>query len=257
MNRKITLIVLFLLLMPGVERRSDIAYTTISELEWQRVEEESRSMDITVTPTDVPLPTATYSPSPTVTPTAVPTAVPTSTPTAIPTPTATPTPLPTATPTDTPVPTATPSPMGYRLDAKMGHMGRFRIADVGVDVALTDDFTQPNCDKDDLACFWEMPSFYEPDDYWSMIGDHCNQGFSVIDKCVPDKTVVEIYDKTGVKRRYICKEVIPNCDNDFSHDMELPDGRTVWRVYHGAGTLFVFTCYPRHPKIIIVVFAEI
>ena len=166
----------------------------------------------------------------------------------IPSPTPSPTPIPTATPTQIPKPT-------YNLNGKMGDMGRFCILDVGVDVALTSEATQENCDKPDLAYYDWYGKEWMYEHSYQLIGDHCYQGFDKIANCKVG-TIAEIYNKDGVYRRYKCEKIFPGLINN-GFNFVFNDGKILEEMYNGPDVLFVYTCYPKHPKVIVLLFREI
>jgi len=171
--------------------------------------------------------------------------------------------IPEITQTPTPLPTSTPTPTpAYRYDAPMGNIGRFCIRDAGVDVALNEAYVSDGyayakqyCDAADSAFYIWYGREWMYEDSYQLIGDHCNQGFSAIEKCVPGETYAEIYDRNGVYRRYICTDIIKNALN-LDTGFLMPDGTVVTDIYRGPDTLLVYTCYPKHPKVIIIIFKE-
>lgn len=131
-------------------------------------------------------------------------------------------------------------------------MGRFKIERLGIDVGVTDDFTQANVDKDDLAVYYEYGG-WSYCTYFEYIGDHNYQAF----KNLPNVRVgdtAELYDKNGTYRKLVCiaveKDIVSTTtDGFFKGDEELED------IYPEC--LFVSTCYPKHPKVMCAVFKDI
>ena len=182
----------------------------------------------------------------------IPTEEPTPEPTSTQSPTSTPTPEPTSTntPTPSPIPIKTFAPHTNRTFA---NMGRLQIPSIDIDVAVTDDCTQANCDKQDLAIYYEYGT-WEGCTYYEYIGDHSNQEFRNLPKIqVGDKAY--LYNKEGkITRELECEEVVFNILYTEYEGMKL-NGEDFDEMH--PDRLYLSTCCPKDPIVMVAVMKDV
>ena len=126
-----------------------------------------------------------------------------------------------------------------------GAVGRWVIPDVGVNVACYASSEQSVCDRKDSACYFTLGS-------QKVIGDHWNQGFGAIKKCVVG-TKAYMDTKDG-KQWYICTGVIPDGHNTGS---ALTDADYNPLTEANPGGITCYTCNGNWKNVTIVLFSKI
>ena len=124
------------------------------------------------------------------------------------------------------------------------YVGRFKIADVGVNVALYDSYSQDVVDKKDSAAY-----FYG----WKhmIIADHKNQGFDKIKKCTVGMVAEIIED--NITTTYKCIAIMQG--HNTGKTLTDNNGTLISEIYPGA--LVCYTCNENWKNITIVFFQKI
>lgn len=111
-----------------------------------------------------------------------------------------------------------------------GFLGRLRIPDADIDVALYDSSEQSVCNRWDSACVFTIYPYIG-----KVIADHCNQEFSTLKK-VTVGTLGEITLADGTVRPIRCVEMFDGHNNGAA----ITDGN--WKVVLGKYDYLTYTC---------------